>query len=48
MELLERERCLADLAQWLHAAAKHGGCVAKLGVPSRTAAAAMARAQSGK
>src|ERR1700679_1819931 len=28
MELLERERCLADLAEWLHAAAERGGCVA--------------------
>jgi predicted ATPase len=28
MELLERERCLADLAEWLHATAERGGCVA--------------------
>lgn len=28
MELLERERYLADLAQWLHGAAARGGCVA--------------------
>jgi len=28
MELLERERCLADLAEWLRAAAERGGCVA--------------------
>src|ERR1700676_2592729 len=28
MELLERERCLANLAEWLHAAAERGGCVA--------------------
>jgi DNA-binding CsgD family transcriptional regulator/tetratricopeptide (TPR) repeat protein len=28
MELLERERCLADLAQWLQAAAERGGCIA--------------------
>jgi len=28
MELLERERCLADLAEWLHAAAERGGCIA--------------------
>jgi DNA-binding CsgD family transcriptional regulator len=27
MELLERERCLADLAEWLHAAAERG-CIA--------------------
>ena len=27
MELLERERCLADLAQWLQAVAGHGGCI---------------------
>jgi DNA-binding CsgD family transcriptional regulator/tetratricopeptide (TPR) repeat protein len=28
MELLERDRCLADLAQWLDAAAERGGCIA--------------------
>jgi DNA-binding CsgD family transcriptional regulator len=28
MELLERERYLADLAQWLHSAAVRGGCIA--------------------
>jgi len=28
MRLLEREQCLADLAEWLAAAAKQGGCVA--------------------
>lgn len=28
MELLERERYLADLAAWLHAAAESGGCIA--------------------
>jgi DNA-binding CsgD family transcriptional regulator/tetratricopeptide (TPR) repeat protein len=28
MELLERERCLADLAGWLRAAAERGGCIA--------------------
>jgi DNA-binding CsgD family transcriptional regulator/tetratricopeptide (TPR) repeat protein len=28
MELLERERCLADLAEWLHSVAERGGCVA--------------------
>ena len=28
MELLERERCLADLTEWLNAAAERGGCVA--------------------
>src|ERR1700723_33553 len=28
MELLERERYLADLAQWLHLAAVRGGCIA--------------------
>src|ERR1700676_3062410 len=28
MELLERERCLSDLAKWLHAAAERGGCIA--------------------
>src|SRR5271169_5389397 len=31
MELLERERCLADLAEWLDAVAAHGGCIALLG-----------------
>ena len=31
MELLERERWLADLAEWLHAAAERGGCVALVG-----------------
>jgi len=28
MELLERERCLAELAEWLHAIGERGGCVA--------------------
>ncbi len=28
MELLERERCLADLTEWLHSAAERSGCVA--------------------
>jgi DNA-binding CsgD family transcriptional regulator/tetratricopeptide (TPR) repeat protein len=28
MELLERERCIADLAAWLHASAERGGCIA--------------------
>jgi DNA-binding CsgD family transcriptional regulator len=28
MELLEREQCLADLAEWLHAATERGGCIA--------------------
>jgi DNA-binding CsgD family transcriptional regulator/tetratricopeptide (TPR) repeat protein len=28
MELLERERCLADLAAWLGSAAQHGGSIA--------------------
>lgn len=28
MELLERERCLADLAEWLGEAATRGGCIA--------------------
>jgi DNA-binding CsgD family transcriptional regulator len=28
MELLERERCFADLAQWLDAAGEQGGCIA--------------------
>lgn len=27
MELLERERCLADLAEWLHAVPERGGCI---------------------
>ena len=27
MELLEREQCLADLAQWLGGVADHGGCI---------------------
>jgi DNA-binding CsgD family transcriptional regulator/tetratricopeptide (TPR) repeat protein len=31
MELLERERCLADLAEWLQAAAERGGCIALVG-----------------
>jgi DNA-binding CsgD family transcriptional regulator/tetratricopeptide (TPR) repeat protein len=31
MPLLERERCLADLAAWLGAAATGGGCIALLG-----------------
>ncbi|HEY5263780.1 MAG TPA: AAA family ATPase, partial [Steroidobacteraceae bacterium] len=31
MELLERARCLADLAQWLGAVAARGGCVALVG-----------------
>jgi DNA-binding CsgD family transcriptional regulator len=31
MELLERERCLADLAQWLGAVTDHGGCIALVG-----------------
>src|SRR5215831_6235274 len=31
MELLERERCLADLAQWLGAALERGGCIALVG-----------------
>src|SRR5580698_8339499 len=31
MELLERERCLADLADWLGEAATRGGCIALLG-----------------
>jgi len=31
MELLEREHCLADLAQWLCAVAEHGGCIALVG-----------------
>ncbi len=28
MQVLERERCLADLSDWLDAAAEHGGIVA--------------------
>ncbi len=28
MELLERKQCLADLADWLDSAARHGGCIA--------------------
>jgi tetratricopeptide (TPR) repeat protein len=28
MELLERERCFADLAEWFHGSAERGGCVA--------------------
>jgi tetratricopeptide (TPR) repeat protein len=31
MELLERERYLADLTVWLHAAAEGGGCIALVG-----------------
>jgi DNA-binding CsgD family transcriptional regulator/tetratricopeptide (TPR) repeat protein len=31
MELVERERYLADLAEWLSAAAERGGCVALVG-----------------
>jgi DNA-binding CsgD family transcriptional regulator/tetratricopeptide (TPR) repeat protein len=31
MELLERERCLADLAEWLGEAVTRGGCIALLG-----------------
>src|SRR5882762_10179352 len=31
MELLERERCLADLADWLGAVAERGGCIALVG-----------------
>src|SRR5437016_12663935 len=31
MQLLERERCLADLSEWLGAAAQHGGCIALVG-----------------
>ncbi len=31
MELLERERCLADLMAWLHAAAEGSGCIALVG-----------------
>ena len=28
MDLLERERCLADLSEWLRGAAERGGCIA--------------------
>jgi DNA-binding CsgD family transcriptional regulator/tetratricopeptide (TPR) repeat protein len=28
MELLERDRCLAELTEWLHAATERGGCIA--------------------
>jgi len=31
MELLERERCLADLLEWLGAVAESGGCIALVG-----------------
>ena len=31
MQLLERERCLADLAEWLGAAVERGGCIALVG-----------------
>jgi hypothetical protein len=31
MELLERERCLADLAEWLATVAVRGGCIALIG-----------------
>jgi DNA-binding CsgD family transcriptional regulator len=31
MELLERERCLADLAEWLGTVATRGGCIALVG-----------------
>ena len=31
MDLLERERCLADLTAWLGAAAERGGCIALVG-----------------
>jgi DNA-binding CsgD family transcriptional regulator len=31
MELLERERCLADLGEWLGGVATRGGCIALLG-----------------
>jgi DNA-binding CsgD family transcriptional regulator len=31
MELLERERCLADLAEWRGAVAERGGCIALVG-----------------
>jgi DNA-binding CsgD family transcriptional regulator/tetratricopeptide (TPR) repeat protein len=31
MELLERDRCLADLAEWLGAAGERGGCIALVG-----------------
>lgn len=30
MDLLERERCLADLAEWLGSSGQHGGCIALL------------------
>src|SRR6266478_4825420 len=30
MELLEREQCLAELAKWLGAAVRDGGCIALL------------------
>src|ERR1700689_4686074 len=31
MELLEREQCFAELADWLRAVAQHGGCIALVG-----------------
>src|SRR3984957_213113 len=31
MELLERERCLTDLAGWLGDASERGGCIALVG-----------------
>ncbi len=31
MELLERDRCLAEFAEWRVAASKHGGCVVLVG-----------------
>ena len=31
MELLERERCLADLTRWLGDASERGGCIALVG-----------------
>ncbi len=31
MELLEREQCLADLAEWLDSVATRGGCIALVG-----------------
>jgi len=31
MELLERERCFADLAEWLSAATERGGCIVLVG-----------------
>src|ERR1700727_4022973 len=31
MELLERDRCLAEVAEWRVAASKHGGCVVLVG-----------------